>query len=441
MGVNAIALLRERLSWSADPASAAVAGSALMARVGMYLFFAGGTLVLVSLAFPGGNERNELALVAIASAAYIIALFLLIAFERVPGRAFQALTATGTGLVSAALSFGGDTSSFYGLFYFWVALYAAYFFSWREAGLHIALVGLAYALVLALTDSGSVAPIAWLLTLATLTVIAALIIFLKQLEHARAELAAQNERLAELDRQKNEFVSLVSHELLTPLTSVRGYSSLLRDDLEALTPRHRAYVETIERNTRQLTRLVDDLLFFAQVDAGTLAFDPNVVDLSALTREAVEAARLTADQKGITLKVEACDGLLVYGDPARLGQVLDNLLSNAVKFTQREGHVGVEVASRDGRALIEVRDDGIGIPANERRHVFERFFRASTATERAIGGSGLGLTVARSIVEAHGGTITVESEEGAGTTFHVSLPLAEPAQVIDLPVPALGEAR
>jgi signal transduction histidine kinase len=140
----------------------------------------------------------------------------------------------------------------------------------------------------------------------------------------------------------------------------------------------------------------------------------------------VEAARPRAESKELTLEAAAQDVPAMAGDRDRLAQVLDNLVSNAVKFTPQGGTVTVRLAAKDGAALIDVRDTGVGIPAAEQERLFERFYRASTATERAIPGVGLGLTIAKAIVEAHEGTLEFDSIEGAGTTFRVRLPLRPP---------------
>jgi len=233
-----------------------------------------------------------------------------------------------------------------------------------------------------------------------------------------------SEREAEI--LKDQFFALVSHELRTPLTSIIGYLELVLEDDEALTDHHQRFLSVVDRNARRLLRLVGDLLFVAHVEAGRLALEVGQVDLRTLTVEAVEAARPRAEGKDLVLEAVTQATPPMAGDRDRLAQVLDNLVSNAVKFTPQGGSVTVRLTAHDGEARIEVCDTGVGIPASEQERLFERFYRATNATERAIPGVGLGLTIAKAIVEAHGGTLAFESVEGAGTTFRVRLPLRPP---------------
>jgi signal transduction histidine kinase len=223
---------------------------------------------------------------------------------------------------------------------------------------------------------------------------------------------------------KDEFVATVSHELRTPLTSIIGYLELvLAGEAGELTPEQRRFLDVVDRNASRLLGLVGDLLFVAQVEAGQLALERRPVDLSELAADAVAAVRPLAEEKGLELRTEIEPVERVWGDAKRLAQVLDNLLGNAIKFTPGGGRVCVRVCARDGRAVVEMEDTGIGIPEDERDRLFERFFRASSAYEQAIPGSGLGLSVARMIVEGHGGRIEVVSVEGEGSTFRVELPI------------------
>ena len=249
-------------------------------------------------------------------------------------------------------------------------------------------------------------------------------------EAAQQALAQQNERLREFDRLKDEFISLVSHELRTPLTSIRGYLELLLDGgAGELTEDQGRFLAVVDRNSKRLMHLVGDLLFLAQVEAGKLALELTDVDLDDVVAEAVEAAKPFADEKGIELRTTVEPTPLMIGDRGRLAQVLDNLVSNALKFTSDGGSVDVLVSSTNGEAVVEVRDTGMGIPQTEQGQLFDRFFRSSEATERAIPGTGLGLTIVKAIVERHEGTIEVDSAEGVGTTMRVRLPVRKSTRV------------
>jgi signal transduction histidine kinase/CHASE3 domain sensor protein len=234
----------------------------------------------------------------------------------------------------------------------------------------------------------------------------------------------------EADRLKDEFFALVSHELRTPLTSVIGYLELLRDadDPDDPAAAERAtYLKVIERNARRLLRLVGDLLFVAQIEAGRLALDlSGRVDVAAVARQSLEAARPRAADAGVRLVDDVEDAGEVRGDADRLAQAVDNLVSNAVKFTPAGGTVTVRVRRDGDGALVEVADTGMGIASEDQERLFERFFRADAVMTAAIQGVGLGLTIVRAIVEGHGGSIGVDSTPGRGATFRVRLPLAPP---------------
>jgi signal transduction histidine kinase len=237
-------------------------------------------------------------------------------------------------------------------------------------------------------------------------------------------IGSRNDRLHDLDRMKDDFVASVSHELRTPLTSIRGYLELLREgEAGELTEEQHQFVSIVERNSDRLLRLVGDLLFVAQVEADKITLEPEPTDVEDLVRQAVDAARPAATEKGIEFAVDL-DGLgVVLADRARLAQVLDNLISNALKFTPPGGHVAVRTSRHTDVLVIEVSDDGMGISEEDQSQLFQRFFRTASATEQAIQGTGLGLSIVKAIVEAHGGVITVESVAGEGTIFRVELPL------------------
>jgi PAS domain S-box-containing protein len=251
----------------------------------------------------------------------------------------------------------------------------------------------------------------------------------RALTRQNADLVRLNDRLVELDRLKDEFVALVSHELRTPLTSIRGYLELIREGKAGrTTKRQDTFLEVMNRNSERLLRLVSDLLFVAQAESGKVTLELEAFDLGDLARDAVDATRPLAESKSIELTVEAKSDVNVSADRARVVQLLDNLLSNAVKFTPEGGRVDVVLSARNGHAVLEVADSGIGIPPAEQDRLFERFYRASTATAQAVPGTGLGLAIAKAIVEAHGGRIEVDSDEGVGATFRVELPARQRAR-------------
>jgi signal transduction histidine kinase len=229
------------------------------------------------------------------------------------------------------------------------------------------------------------------------------------------------------ERAKDEFLGYVSHELRTPIASVLGYLELIALDDANLTAEQRAHLEVVERNTQRLLRLVEDLLLRAQVDAGRFAVRPEPMDLAEVVTASVRSALPFARTHDLRLVDTTPAAVPLVADPVRLGQMTDNLVNNALKFTPAGGRVEVRAVLRRPvgeapLAVLVVQDDGVGIPADEVRHLTERFFRASSATQRRVPGVGLGLSITQAIVDAHGGELSVSSVEGEGTTFTVTLP-------------------
>jgi len=236
------------------------------------------------------------------------------------------------------------------------------------------------------------------------------------------QLTGQNERLREQDRLKNEYIGLVSHELRTPLASILGYVEMLREE-GVSGPDADHCAEVIERSAQRLLHLVGDLQLLSQIQSGKTAMEFRSADLADVAACAVEELRPEAKRKHIDLALCATAVPRLTIDPARIAQVLGNLLSNAVKFTPESGRVEVRLGTEEGQVVLAVADTGAGIPVADRERIFERFYRTAIARRQAIQGTGLGLTITRAIVEAHNGTIAVESDEGRGSTFTVRLPL------------------
>jgi PAS domain S-box-containing protein len=228
----------------------------------------------------------------------------------------------------------------------------------------------------------------------------------------------------EASRMKDEFLATLSHELRTPLNAILGYSRMIRSGLIASENQARA-VETIERNATALAQIVEDVLDVSRIIAGRIRLNVQAVDMPAVVKDALEAVRHAADAKGVRLEtVLDPRAAPISGDPDRLQQVIWNLVSNAVKFTRRGGRVQVRLERANSHVEVVVSDTGIGISPDFLPHIFERFRQADSGTTRERGGLGLGLAIARHLVELHGGTIHAASNgPGTGTTFRVALPL------------------
>lgn len=232
------------------------------------------------------------------------------------------------------------------------------------------------------------------------------------------------ERLRALERTKSDFVSTVSHELRTPITSIIGYLELLADGaIGDLDEAQLALVRRVERNGHRLLTLVEDLLTLSQIESSGLTIDPVPTDLRAVVSAATDAVSWMLGGRSLDVRIdlpEVPDRQEV--DPVQLERMLVNLLTNAVKFTPDGGRIDVRLEVGDTGSTLTVSDTGIGIPEDEQHRLFTRFFRSSTATEQAVQGTGLGLTIVQAIVTSHGGSIGLESSPERGTTVTVHLP-------------------
>src|SRR2546421_3332431 len=249
-----------------------------------------------------------------------------------------------------------------------------------------------------------------------------------RVEEERTRLLASErsarERLEAASRAKDEFVAMISHEIRSPLNAILGWSQMLRQGALDKTAATNA-LESIERNARAQAQLVSDLLHLSRVITGKLRMNSRPVDIMSSLESALESIHPAAEAKQITIDVQAEPyATVVTGDADRLQQVLWNLLSNAVKFTPRQGRVSVKITRIDSYLEVAVSDSGIGIPQEFLPFIFDRFSQADTTSTRKHAGLGLGLAIARHIVELHGGTIAAESAgEGKGATFRITLPV------------------
>jgi PAS domain S-box-containing protein len=246
----------------------------------------------------------------------------------------------------------------------------------------------------------------------------------KLVEQSRAELL----RVAqEASRLKDEFLATLSHELRTPLNAIFGYARMMRAGAIA-DDRQQHAMETIERNATALARIVEDILDVSAIIAGKLRLKIQPVELSSVVTEALATVRPAAEARGVAIEAELGTGMpRLAGDPDRLQQIVWNLLSNGVKFTERGGTVRISLEQVNSNIELTVSDTGIGIMPEFLPYVFDRFRQADAGASRERGGLGLGLAIARHLVELHGGTISVASQgQNHGTSFRVLLPLNAP---------------
>ena len=236
------------------------------------------------------------------------------------------------------------------------------------------------------------------------------------------ELVASRRKAEEASRAKDEFLAMLGHELRNPLAPLVTALHLMKLRAPAMLERERAI---IERQVRNLSRLVDDLLDVSRIARGKVELRREPSELAAVVAHAIETASPLIESRRHRLTVDVpASGLRVLGDAARLAQVVSNLLTNAAKYTDPGGNLRVRASAEGGQAVLQVSDDGIGITPELLPQVFDLFFQARQGSDRALGGLGLGLALVRSLVELHGGTVTAESKgPGQGSTFTVRLPL------------------
>ncbi len=229
--------------------------------------------------------------------------------------------------------------------------------------------------------------------------------------------------LKELDRVKSEFVSAVSHDLRSPLTAILGYTELI-GRVGPLNERQQEFIKRVQASVQGITALISDLLDLGRIEAG-LDARKELIDIRPLLRQSLESFNTFLAEKEQKLELEISHSTpLIWGNTVRLQQMITNLVSNAIKYTPKGGKLGVRVWQEDGQLILQVWDNGVGIPPSEQPYIFEKFYRASNLPDD-VSGTGLGLTIVKSIVEDHQGRIWLESTVGQGTTFTIVLPAAE----------------
>ena len=252
---------------------------------------------------------------------------------------------------------------------------------------------------------------------------------LKQLvEEKTHHLELANKRLRSLNELKDEFIAVTSHELRSPLTSIRGYLSFLveKESLECVPDSIKQYLFRAYHNAESLNYLVNNILDVSRLDTGRFELQTVKTDLIQLAKNIIDSLSFQANEKNLEIKLvnpSYLDKLILEVDPIRLTQVLRNLLDNAIKYTCRDKKITVEITTDWGFAVIKVIDQGIGVPKKQMEKIFDKFIQLKNVDTRYKGGAGLGLFIARRIIQLHGGIIKVDSEKTKGTTFTIQLPL------------------
>ncbi|HRY52823.1 MAG TPA: HAMP domain-containing sensor histidine kinase [Candidatus Portnoybacteria bacterium] len=231
------------------------------------------------------------------------------------------------------------------------------------------------------------------------------------------------DKLAQANKMKTEFVSIASHQLRTPLAGMRWSLNLLKEG--KCSPADSAtFIDLLKENTDRMIKLVNDLLNVSRIEMGKNTFIPQQTNIYVLAQKVINGSSLFAQSNSISLKIDAPETLPnVRTDPDKISLVMQNLIENAIKYTRGQGEIITTLQASDGFVQIAIKDSGVGIPKAQQRHIFQKFFRSDNAMKNQTVGTGLGLFIAKAIVEQSGGKIWFVSEEGRGTTFFFTLPV------------------
>jgi signal transduction histidine kinase len=255
----------------------------------------------------------------------------------------------------------------------------------------------------------------------------------RELEAATTELRAPNERLKDLDRMKDHYLSTETHELLTPLTSIRAFTEILNQDPEIDLAQRRKFLGIVTKETERLTRLINQVLDLAKIESGRAEWHETRVDMREVISDTVTAMEQVFQEKGIQVNTRTPERVSpVLADLDRMIQVMLNLLSNAVKFCDQDaGRIEVALSEHEGWLRVDVRDNGLGVRPQDRQIIFDKFRQAGDTLTEKPHGTGLGLPISRHIIEHHGGQIWVESTPGTGACFSFRLPVVKQAEVVN----------
>ena len=233
-----------------------------------------------------------------------------------------------------------------------------------------------------------------------------------------------------IEQIRSDFLSTVSHELLTPLTSILGYTSLLADGGDSIESEDRRnFLGTIEKQGRILLELIHDLLEVTRLEAGTAPLSPEVYDVTRIMEAVFLEYDCKRDRPDISIEFERPrNAIMGYCDPTRVQQALGHLMDNALKFTSEGGHINLVVQTSENEVLLSVLDDGVGIPENKQQRVFDKFYQVENGAARSSSGTGLGLPIVKRIAEMHGGRVFLESKPGKGSRFTLTVPRAVAGQ-------------